>query len=143
MILSLPPDLWHPQGSFHRPGRRSDAEAGGFGRPALRPLQVHAEAVLQGAAPLPAGLPQKPGTSGSLAWGPRGSSEDREAASDWELNRIDSARQSGKIHAGTLGGCCGDALHQDDPAALERAFTSISGSAEIIHVKFDNGREPI
>lgn len=66
MLVSVPSDLRHPEGSVHGSGRGSDAQVGGFGRPALRSLQVHVEALLPGAAPLPAGLSQEPGMFSSL-----------------------------------------------------------------------------
>ena len=59
--VPVPSDLRHPEGSVHGSGRGSDAQVGGFGRPALRSLQVHVEALLPGATPLPAGLSQEPG----------------------------------------------------------------------------------
>lgn len=60
-VCSVFPDLWYSKGSFHRSGWWCNTEAGGSGRPAIRSLQVHAETLLQGPAPLPTRLSQEPG----------------------------------------------------------------------------------
>lgn len=60
-VRCVSPDLWYSEGSFHRSGWWSNTEAGGSGRPALCSLQVHAETLLQGPAPLTTRLPQEPG----------------------------------------------------------------------------------
>lgn len=67
VTVSLRVDLQAAAGPLHRQRGRTHAETGGAGRPASCPLQAHLPTVLPRFASLPAGLPQKSGTSAESA----------------------------------------------------------------------------